>query len=262
MADTFKPLDVLRFIARKWWIPVLSMIIFGICALILANFLPPLYESSATFSLTIDYTETGSLSDIQEDQAMRGIGNLIASDEVIENVISEANVRSLPLSREQFKKESNLDREEFQWTIRYRSSDQLYAKDVIQIWKEISNKLIQDSLFHAQIVDSEREFLWKLEECLQLVTRQVTIDTLCGYSSTEDLIDEISIISRSINDEKIAARGLFSPLAVHIVKNPQIPLTPVRYQRNVLVFSGIVIGFLISVLFLGIVNFRRLRIEK
>jgi len=262
MADTFNPLDVMRFMVKKWWITALSMIVGGICALVLTNFLPPLYESSASFSVTIDYTKTGALSDIQEDQAMRGLGNLIVSDDVIENVINALNTQ-LPLySREQFDKESALDREEFLWTLRYRSSDPIFARDVVQVWVEISKTLIQEGLVHAQIVDSEREILWGLEQCLQHATSQNYVETLCGFASTNEIVDEIVILSKLINEEKKASRGLFSPLAVQIMKNPQIPLVPVRHQRNLFVSAGIAVGLLISFLLQGIIYYRSLEIDK
>jgi hypothetical protein len=262
MVDTFKPLDIFGYIFKKWWLIVLSMIAFGICALILSNFIPPLYESSAIFSVTIDYTETGALSDIQEDQAMKGVGNLIRSDEVIEDVIAKIIDRSLPYSREQFEKGSALDREEFQWTLRYRSSDPIISRDIVQTWVDISNTIIHESLIHAQIVDSQREYLWNLEECIQYTTGQNSADGFCGYSSTEELVDQIGIVSNSINVDKIAARGMFSPLAVQMIKNPQVPLVPIRHQKNLLIFAGTAVGLLFCILIQGIAYFRSLRIDK
>jgi hypothetical protein len=262
MADTFRPLDMIEFIVKKWWLIVISMIIFGICALIVSNFIPPLYESSAVFSVTIDYTETGALSDIQEDQAMKGLGNLIGSDEVIEKMIADLHAQSLSISREQFDKSSTLDREEFQWALRYRSVDPKLSKDIVQTWMEMADLLIKESLIHAQVVDTEREYLWSLEECLQYATGQSSTEEICGFSSTKELVDQISFASELINEEKVAARGLFSPLSVQVVKNPLVSLSPVRHQRNLLVFGGILIGLFISILFQGFVYFRRIRLEK
>jgi uncharacterized protein involved in exopolysaccharide biosynthesis len=259
MADTFKPLDLIGIILRRWWLIVISMIVFGIFALVLSNFISPLYEASAVYSVTIDYTETGALSDIQEDQAMKGVGNLIDSDEVIEKTLDTLNKHSLQITRDQFEKGSTLDREEFQWTIRYRSSDPILSKDIIQTWMEISDTLIKESLIHAQVVDTEREYLWNLEECLQYATGQSSANQICGFLSIKELIDQISNVSKSINEEKTAARGLFSPISVQIVKKPVVSHHPVRHQRNLLVFGGMVSGLLIMVLFQGISYFRSFR---
>ncbi|MDO9546455.1 MAG: hypothetical protein Q7J07_06870 [Pelolinea sp.] len=262
MTETFRPLDLLQSITKKWWITAISMVIGGIGALILTEFIPPLYESSASFSVTIDYTKTGALSDVQEDQAMRGIGYVITSDDAIENVVNEVMTISAFYSRDQFEKESFLDREEFLWTLRYRSSDPIFARDVVQAWVERSNTLIQDGLIHAQIVDSETKILWGLENCLELATGQESIDTLCGFASIKELVDEIANISSLIHEEKMAARGLFSPLAVQIVNQPQVPVVPVRHQRNLFVFAGIMSGLLISNLLQVILNKRSFEFDK
>lgn len=262
MTVSFKPLDIFQSISKKWWITTISMISGGVIALILSVLIPPLYESSASFSVTIDYTKTGALSDVQEDQAMRGIGYLITSDDVIEMLINEIKTQTPSYSREQFEEDSSLDREEFQWTLRYRSSDPIFARNVVHTWMENSNLLLQDGLEHAQIVDSETKILWGLEECLQRVTGQVSDVTLCGFYSTNELVNEIANISSSIHEEKKIARGLFSPLSVQIVKEPQIPILPIRHQLNLFVFVGIVSGLLISILIQVIIYQRSLDLEK
>jgi hypothetical protein len=262
MTVSFRPLDLLQSISKKWWIIAIGMISGGICALTLSGFLPPIYESSASFSVTIDYTKTGFLSDVQEDQAMRGIGYVITSDDLIKQVVSDVQTQKGSYSRDQFEKESSLDREEFLWTLRYRSADPKFANDVVFAWMERSKDLLQDGLMHAQIVDSETKILWGLEECLERATGQVSVETLCGFASTNELVNEIANISSSIQKEKMVALGLFSPLAVQVVKQPQVPFYPVRHQRNLFAFAGIVSGLLISILIQGIIFMRRFDLEK
>lgn len=262
MTVSFKPLDLLQSISKKWWITALSMVLGGFCVLVLSGFIPPIYESSASFSVTIDYTKTGALSDVQEDQAMRGIGYVITSDDVIEQVVSDVQTQKGAYSSDQFEKESTLDREEFLWALRYRSADPKFAYDVVLAWMERSNALIQDGLIHAQIVDSEIKILWGLEECLERATGQVSIETLCGFTSTKELVNEIAKISSLIHEEKMAAQGLFSPLAVQIVKHPQVPVVPVRHQSNLFIFFGIVSGLLISILIQGIIYMRSSDLAK
>ena len=57
------------------------MIAGGLLGLLVSQVRAPIFESSAVFSVTIDYTQTGALTDIQEDQAMRGVGSVIFSDQ-------------------------------------------------------------------------------------------------------------------------------------------------------------------------------------
>lgn len=256
MNKTFKPLDLLLSITERWWLTVFCMVAGGFFALLLTRFIPPVYEASASFSVTIDYTRTGALSDIQEDQAMRGIGRVITSNEVVESVIDEVNLQLSEYSRIQFEKDSTLDREEFQWTLRYRSSDPALADKVARIWADTSNSIIQDGLIHAQVVDSETEVLWGLEDCLKRSTGQFGTADLCGFDSSQDLVNEITQFSQLIHEGKTQTRGLFSHLAVQMVQQPQYPDSPVRHQKNLLTAIGAMAGLVLSILTKGIFYFR------
>jgi hypothetical protein len=262
MNKIFKPLDILQSITKRWWITALSMVMGGLFALLLTRFIHPVYESSASFSVTIDYTRTGALSDVQEDQAMRGVGYVITSDEVIEAVVNEIDLQKSNYSRIQFEKDSTLDREEFQWTLRYRSSYPLFAEKVAIIWADTSNSVIQEGLIHAQIVDSATEVLWGLEDCFERSTGQFETADLCGFDCSQDLMNEIMQLSQLIHGEKTQTRGLFAPLAVQMVQQPQYPDTPVRHQKNILTASGIVAGLILSILTQGILYYRGLDFEK
>jgi len=248
MNKTIKPIDILQSITKRWWITALSMVIGGFCALLLTRFIPPAYEALASFSVTIDYTRTGALSDVQEDQAMRGIGYVITSDEVIESVIDEVKLHQSDYSRIKFEKDSTLDREEFRWTLRYRSSDPALAEKVAIIWADTSNSVIQEGLIHAQIVDSLTEVLWGLEDCLERSTGQFGTANLCGLGSSQNLVNEIVKLSQSIHEEKTQTRGLFAPLAVQMIQQPRYPDFPVRHQKNLLTAAGIVAGLILSIL--------------
>jgi len=262
MNRTIKPLDIMQLITKRWWITAVGMVIGGFCALLVARFIPPVYEASASFSVTIDYTRTGALSDIQEDQAMRGIGYVITSDEVIESTIDEVRLHQSDYSRIQFEKDSTLDREEFQWTLRYRCSDPALAEKVAIIWADTSNSLIQEGLIHAQIVDSETEVLWGLEDCLERSTDQFGAVDFCGLGGLQEMVDEIAQLSQLIHEEKTQTRGLFAPLTVRMVQQPRYPDFPVRHEKNLLTAAGMIAGLILSILAQGIFYYRGLNFEE
>ena len=262
MNKTIRPLDILQLITKRWWITVLSMVIGGFCALLVTGFIPPVYEASASYSVTIDYTRTGALSDVQEDQAMRGIGYVITSDEVVESVIDEIKLHQSDYSRNQFEKDSSLDREEFRWTLRYRSSDPAFAEKAAIIWADTSNSVIHEGLIHAQIVDSVTEVLWGLEDCLERSTSQFGTVDLCGLGGSQDIVNEIAQLSQLIQEEKSQTRGLFAHLTIQMVQQPRYPDSPVRHQKNLLTAAGIMSGFILSILTQGIFYYRGLNFEE
>ena len=117
--DGIDIVKLIKKISSRWYIHTVLMIIGGLSGLLFSYLNPPVYESSAVFSVTIDYTQTGALTDIQEDQAMRGVGSILLSDQVIRQtltqLISEFN---LELSQSDFLNNSFMDREEFRWALR------------------------------------------------------------------------------------------------------------------------------------------------
>ncbi len=105
---SFNFLDLLKAIAARGFWLVIAMIAGGLLGWGVTTFKHPLYEADAVFTVTIDYTRTGYLSDIQEDQAMRGIGSLIGSDYILQKTIDESNSIHANFSFSEIKKQSQL----------------------------------------------------------------------------------------------------------------------------------------------------------
>jgi len=104
--------ELIVSVSNRWYVLVVLMIIGGIIGLLLTNMFSPIYESSATFSVTIDYTRTGALTDIQEDQAMRGVGSVIFSDIVVNPLLEELRVLDETFTERDFFEGAALDRTE------------------------------------------------------------------------------------------------------------------------------------------------------
>ena len=143
-------IDLVKLVKKfseRWMVTSALMITGGLLGLLVSQARAPIFESSAVFSVTIDYTQTGALTDIQEDQAMRGVGSVILSDRVIDNTLSAINKESASgLSRTDFLENSFLDREEFRWTLRYRDPDPKVAEMAVNEWSKSADAVIQEGL--------------------------------------------------------------------------------------------------------------------
>ena len=106
MKNSFIPFDLFKQMILRWWLLVLMMIIGGLLGLFFHGFSSAIYEAHARFMVTIDYTRTGYLSDIQEDQAMRGIGSLIGSDLILQRTVKAAQSSGLDISFDELKQKS------------------------------------------------------------------------------------------------------------------------------------------------------------
>ncbi len=239
---------LIKKFSERWIVTTVSMIIGGLLGLVINQVRPPMYESSATFSVTIDYTQTGALTDIQEDQAMRGVGSIILSDQVIDNTLSNlAKESNVLIDRNDFLENSFLDREDFRWTLRYRDHDNKISKIAVKAWSNSANDIIQKGLAHSFSGQSLLEELEYLKTCLNDFSSN-TIYTDCESEDLNSIINSINKLSSQIQAEKMASQGLFYALSISPVNSGDITLFTVGSQRNLLVVSGAIAGFFLSIL--------------
>lgn len=241
--------ELIIYLSNQWWKICITMMVGGIIGLLISNQIRTLFESSATFSVTIDYRQTGALSDVQEDQAMRGVGSVIFSDRVIDQTLNQLQDSSYRIEREDFYQNAFLDRNEFRWTIRFRDHNPQNAQQVITIWGKNAESILSEGLKSALIVDSYYLLLDGLKNCLQRQTIDNGSGQICGFSSTSELLDEIQYLALQIQAEKENSQGLFSALSVEMVEAGRVSEKPVRYNQNTLVLSGAIIGLIVSIFY-------------
>ncbi len=249
-------LELLKSIGSRWYWLVIAMIAGGLLGWAATFFKAPLYEANAIFTVSIDYTQTGALTDIEEDQAMRGVGDIIFSDEVVSATLAVLKAEGMQLARDEFFEDAVFDREEFRWAVRYRDSDPQIALQVVNAWANEADRILQDSLVHARQAASYRQVLSGLELCLQRGMQAGGISADCSIDNLDAILAAISDTSALITHELAQSRGLFSAVAVALSDRADLPSQPVRYQTNVQVLSGAAIG-LLAAIFIMAVHFRK-----
>lgn len=245
-------MDLLKTITARWYWLVAAMIIGGLLGWGVSTLKKPIYEANAVFTVTIDYTQTGALTDVEEDQAMRGVGDIIFSDEVVSATLAALKQEGLELTREEFFDDAVFDREEFRWAIRYRDANPQIALQVITAWQEQADRILKGSLEHARLAASYQRVLSGLEFCLQRGTQAGDAQGQCTIDNLGDITTAIRNTSSLIEAELAQSRGLFSALAVVLSDQGDLPVKPVRYQTNIQVLSGMVIALLSAILILSI----------
>jgi hypothetical protein len=245
-------LELVKYISSSWIVLTALMIFGGLVGFLFSFIQAPVYESSASFGVTIDYTQTGALSDVQEDQAMRGVGSILLSDSLIEEAVSRINRDSFfTLSEDEFRGNTFVDRGDFRWTIRTRDVDPQRAFQIASIWAAAAQDAFEATLTHAQTADSYLGILSDLQSCFQKAAPQLP-GGYCGFNSADELLREITNVSKKIQAEKTASQGLLNALSVVLVNDAEQPMNPVRYQTNLLAAAGAMIGLLIGMMYFGI----------
>lgn len=245
-------LELIKYISAYWLVLVVLMIAGGLAGFIFSNLRSPVYESSASFGVTIDYTQTGAVSDVQEDQAMRGVGSILLSDSLIEKTLSRIDSGGLStVSIDEFRDNASADRGDFRWTIHYRDNDPQRAFQIVSAWSAAAQEVYEEILIHAQTAESYLVILNDLQSCYQQAAPQ-SPDGFCGFNDHHELLREISNLSGNIQAEKKASQGLFYALSVVLVNDAEVSGNPVRYQTNLLVAAGAFVGLLFGMVYFAI----------
>lgn len=244
MKEFFTPKDFFDQVFCQWYYLPIAMLLGGLVGLILNGFIPPLYEAQAKFVVTIDYTRTGYLSDIQEDQAMRGIGSLIGSDLILQKTSKDAGLIYSKVSFSEIKRISRLERGEFEWFIRIRDKDAQKAAYLVNIWADKAIEVIGEALSHSFNAERLLQTLDSLEMCLQRVTIGLSSNAPCTLENVDLLLLEIQKVGEKAYLEKEASRGLMPALRVDLVEKSRVPAQPVVFARNAFILAGAMLGLI------------------
>ena len=231
---------------KGWKKIVLFMIIGGLCGLLISSFRSPIYETRAVIAVTIDYTRTGALSDIQEDQAMRGLGSVIDSDEVKEQVIILAQQAGYKLDKDLIEKLFTLEREDFRWFLRVRDTNAQRAADLANSWADTAIQTLNHGMEHALIASHLHQYLDSLEFCMRRQVADGITKSSCEQYNFEYLITEIQSTANEIQTQDQMSYGLMPALGYFLAENAPLNNEPVQGTQGVLVVAGSILGFIVA----------------
>ncbi len=246
--DGFVFIDYLRKVIKGWKRIVLCMIIGGLGGFLVSSFRSPIYETRAVIAVTIDYTRTGALSDIQEDQAMRGLGSVIDSNEVIKQVILQAQQAGYQLDQNTVEDSFTLEREDFRWFLRVRDTDAQRAADLANIWAQAAVETLNEGLEHALVASHLQQYLDSLEFCMQRQVGEGVGEKVCEQYDFEYLITEIQSTADEIQSQNQMSYGLMPALTFFLAENAPVNDGAVQGTQGVLVVAGSILGFIVAAL--------------
>ncbi|MGV8025197.1 MAG: Wzz/FepE/Etk N-terminal domain-containing protein [Anaerolineaceae bacterium] len=246
--DGFVLMDFLKKFVAGWKRVAICMVIGGLCGMGASKLLTPIYETRAVVAVTIDYSRTGALSDIQEDQAMRGLGSVIDSTQVREQVLLDAQAEGISVDQTSLAENFTLEREDFRWFLRVRDTDSIRAATLANLWAEDAVKVLDSAMEHAIVADHYQQYLDTLDYCLQRQAPEGMSSEPCAALDFEFLSTEIEKTASAIRDEQTMSFGLMPALQFFLAEEAPLNTAAVLGTCSILIFSGAVIGFLVAAL--------------
>ncbi|HEY59430.1 MAG TPA: hypothetical protein G4N92_01910 [Anaerolineae bacterium] len=228
----------------SWFVIVLLMILGSSAGYLFSLFQPQIYEARAVIAVTIDYTKTGELSDIQEDQAMRGFGGIIDAPFTLKETVKAVQEAGIEINLEQFREKISLEREEFRWLLRVRDEDPNRVSELANIWAQQAMIVLTDASIHALNADYLQRYLESLGSCLERMANVNQAQVPCAFPYLEELLSEIESAGVLAHKEKEASLGLMPAISFFLSDQASPPASPILYHRNLLVFAGALVGFI------------------
>jgi uncharacterized protein involved in exopolysaccharide biosynthesis len=146
METEFIPLDALKRVLRLWWVVAAAVIIGGAVGFVFHRLHPPLYESTATYHVNLNFNQADQFvkpgdikaSQYNEDMALSAVKAALV--EVEPAVIADANQANITLSDDTFGANNNIARLQAFWEISFRSRDPKIAQKVVALWTDEATK--------------------------------------------------------------------------------------------------------------------------
>jgi len=245
----FSPLEVFEGALRNWWLIVLLTVWGGLVGWGIHRFQPPVYEARAVFSIGLNFSQTGRLTQFEEDQAWNTMESVFRSTHMMERVAERAQAEQISISPVEFQEMATAERKQYIFDLRVRHPDPRLAASLVNLWAEESNLQLDAAHGHALAAQSLQRFLNSLEDCLGSAPANPPGANLCSLTSLTELQSQMQQTGAALQAELIASREIIPALTYKLSEKAAVPTQPVAYGRSSLVLAGALIGFILGIFF-------------
>lgn len=233
-------------IIRRWGLVMLAGVLGATLAWAIAGLRPPVYESAAIVSVSLDYGRTPPLELIVEDRVLSRVSRLVRSDQtlglVVDRLRGSYGEREAWSSISELRDHLRLDARLADWHFVGISSDPAEAALLAATWAEVGLAELEAASAHAWealriqsapiivacselLVGSPLESYWN---CLA-----------AGPDLTAEEIERL-------REEVRLSRGVLPILAIESAEQATMPTTPVVYDRSLLIVAGLLAGLVLG----------------
>lgn len=243
-ADTllFSPAEGLeRALARWWWI-VVGVLVGGLAGLLVWALQPPVYEAGFAIPTTIDFTNTGELTQFEEDLAMEAAGAALARPAMRTQLAENAGLPYADLAGM-----LRAERRIGTWLLRVRARDAGQAEAIATDWLRLTGEEIRALRAHALAADGLSRQLASLEGCLARAANAEPSQGTCALPQDVDLQAEIAALSARLLEEKALSQGVSSGVVFGEIPARVEPARTVAGERGTLGLAGALLGLLAGI---------------
>jgi capsular polysaccharide biosynthesis protein len=244
--EGYSPVQAFENALHSWWLVVLLVIWGGFVGWLIHLAEPPIYQAEADIQISLDFKQTGKLTQFDSDHAYETVGSVIQSPSVIDLVIKNAQGQGINITRDDFKRSAFKERREYLFALQVRRGNPQEAMALANIWAETANQVLTDAYHHAITAHQLETYLATLETCLTSPAVPPS-PGYCGGLDPQALQAQIKDVSAEVGKEKDAALTLNPAISFNLSSAASLPDRPAVLGTNSLVLAGGMIGFLLAV---------------
>ncbi len=142
-AGEFSPYKYFTQIFNLWWVVFVAALLGGVLGYIFYQLHPPVYEATATYSVTIDLnrfplqTTQEDLLQYNEDLAVNTTEGALLSPAVVTELLNQLQSKGMSLNIVDLDKNYTIERKHDIWELRYRNPVPQDAQTIVNTWAQI-----------------------------------------------------------------------------------------------------------------------------
>ncbi|MCL4562646.1 MAG: hypothetical protein M1281_18800 [Chloroflexi bacterium] len=245
--NEFSPLDRFSRALDYWWLIVILTIAGGVAGWGIHRLLLPEYEARAVISVSINYSQTGQLTQFEEDRALDMVGGLVQSTPVLDAIAKQAQASQIQVSAADLTRMGFWQRNEYVWVLKLRSRSPTDAQTLTNLWADEAYHQLNTAYQHALNAQNLQRYLNSLESCLSNTAASRPVLNPCNMSSLADLQTQLQSTGTAMYNELKASRGISPALSFDLSQKASLPVQPAAYGMNSLVLAGALIGFVVGI---------------
>jgi hypothetical protein len=244
MQNGYKPRESLDRLINQWWMITICMVLGAGIGWIFHLAQPSLFESRSVISTSINYSETGLMTDFEEDHILSVIGEVIVSDSVITQLQDSLNPETLAEVEDNFRSHLFADREGYRWVLRVRAINAKTANEISSNWADIAVDTLNDALSHSRKALLLSRRISQLESCFTNSVTNRPAAPPCVLSSINAINLEMNNLGAEYKAEQALSSGLIPAVVFTLTQSGSDKGAPMSFRTAELVLAGAVLGFI------------------
>jgi hypothetical protein len=244
MHNGYEPREYLDRLINRWWIITICMVLGAGIGWVFHFTQPPLFESRSVISTAINYSETGLMTDLEEDHVLSVIGEVIVSDSVITQLQESLNPETRAMVAENFRSHLFAEREGYRWILRVRAANTKTADEISLRWADIATDTLDEALSHSRKALLLSRQISQLESCFTKAVTTRPAAPPCVLSSIKAISIELNDLGAKYIAELALSYGLIPAVVFSETQTGNDIGAPVTFKTAELVLAGAVLGFI------------------